>query len=408
MQSGHTDILTLPCGMRLFCRQTQMQVEYFGIAVNAGSRDERPGMEGLAHFVEHTIFKGTEHRRSFHIINRMETVGGDLNAFTSKEETNVYSVFPAGNLARAAELIADLILNSRFPADEIGREREVVRDEIDSYLDTPSEAVYDEFEDLFFKGNGLGHNILGTTHSIDAFTPEVCRRYLTDNFGADRMVAYYMGPEDPQRVAKTVGRYFGQLAMSKIQLDRRKPDILPAFDIRRDSDTHQCHTVIGVPIPGILSEDNPAIQLVINILGGPGMNSRLNVSLRERRGLVYTVEASTTLFSDCGLMCIYFGCDPDDRQRCLDLVWRELASLSAKPMTLRALEAAKRQYQGQMLVASENAEQVILSAGRSLLLTGRVKSLAEIQQSVAGISLDDIARTAAMLSPDRCSVLSIG
>lgn len=408
MTHSETEIFDLPCGMRLICRRASLVLEYFGVAVNSGSRDERPGEFGLAHFVEHTIFKGTTRRRACHIINRMEAVGGDLNAYTSKEETNVYSVFPRGNLSRAVDLIADLLTDSRFPVKEIDREREVVRDEIDSYLDTPAEAVYDDFEDLFFKDSQLGHNILGTDRDIDNFTPEVCRAYLTGNFHGPRMVAYYLGPESPRRVMDKVSRGFSTMRGEGLPLTRVEPQPQPRFDIRRKTDTHQSHTVVGARLPGLGNPYRDAIALVTNVLGGPGMNSRLNISLRERRGLVYTVEASTTMFSDCGLFNIYFGCDPDDRDRCLDLVWRELSSFASSPISPARLAAAKKQYLGQMLVASENLEQMILSTGRGLLMTGRIRSRKEIEEAVMAITPEDVACVAEMICPGRCSVLSLG
>lgn len=408
MKEVEFKIFELPGGMRLLWRRLPLALEYFGVAVNSGSRDEQPGHYGLAHFVEHTIFKGTDRRRASHIINRMEAVGGDLNAFTSKEETNVYSVFPKGNLSRAVDLIADLLMNSRFPQREIDKEREVVRDEIDSYLDTPSEAVYDDFEDLFFAGSQLGHNILGSDKELDGFTPDVCRRYLTGNFYGGRMVAYYLGPEPSEKVLRVVSRGFEGFRTEGVSLDRILPPVTAVFDQRREIDSHQSHTVIGARLPGLSTDKRDAIALVTNILGGPGMNSRLNVALRERRGLVYTVEASTTMFSDCGMMTVYFGCDPADRGRCLDLVRRELTSLSVSGLTDRALAAAKKQFLGQMLVASENLEQGILGMGRSLLMTGKVRTRAEIEQAVESISHDDVAWVAGMLRPEVCSVLSLG
>lgn len=394
--------------MRLVCRRAPLVLEYFGVAVNAGSRDEAPDRFGLAHFVEHTIFKGTFRRRACHIINRMEAVGGDLNAFTSKEETNVYSVFPRGNLSRAIDLIADLIVNSRFPETELDKEREVVRDEIDSYLDTPAEAVYDDFEDMFYRGSQLGHNILGTDKALDSFTPAVCRGYLTENFTAPRMVAYYLGPEPPEKVLQRVQAGFAGVPVAGDALHRVRPVANSRFDERRRIETHQSHTVVGASIPGLDAGNRETMALITNILGGPGMNSRLNVSLRERRGLVYTVEASTTMFSDCGLFNVYFGCDPADRDRCLELVFRELHRMASEPLTPRALAAARKQYLGQLLVSSENLEQIILSTGRSLLLTGEVLSRREVEEAVTRISAEDVLEAAAMLEPELCSVLSLG
>lgn len=401
-------VFELQGGMKLLCRRAPLVLEYFGVAVNVGSRDEAPGRFGLAHFVEHTIFKGTLNRRACHVINRMEAVGGELNAFTTKEETNVYAIAPKGNLDRAVELIADLVINSTFPAAELDREREVVRDEIDSYLDTPSEAVYDDFEDLFFADNQLGHNILGTDRDLDTFDSEVCRKYLTANFIAPRMVAYYLGPEDPEKVLRRVKARFAALPVNGNAIHRVKPSALPPFNLRRNIDSHQSHTVLGASIPGVENPDKEAMALVTNILGGSGMNSRLNVALRERRGLVYTVEASTTLFSDCGLFNIYFGCDPDDRDRCLELVFRELTKIAEQPLSPRALAAAKKQYLGQLLVGSENLEQIILSGARSLLLTGRVRTLDEIRASIEAITPERILEAASLLRPCVASVLSLG
>lgn len=408
MAELNNEIFTLPNGMRLLCFHTESEVEYFGVDVNSGSRDESPAHYGLAHFVEHTIFKGTENRRASSINNRMEGVGGDLNAFTSKEETNVFSIFPKGNLPRAVDLIADLITNSTFPKAELDKEREVVRDEIDSYLDSPSEAVYDDFEDLFFAGSQLGHNILGNDRTLDGFDSATCRNYLTSNFVGPRIVAYYLGGRKPREVLSLVQKKMEAVPSSGQPLHRMPPAAVDRFDIRRELDTHQSHTVVGASLPGIDSPMCDAIALATNILGGPGMNSRLNVSLREKRGLVYTVEASTTIFSDSGLFTIYFGCDPSDRNRCLGLVFRELRKLAGKPLSPKQLAAAKRQFIGQLLVASENTEQLLLNAARSLLLRGKLRPMDEIVKSIGSITADDLLSVASMLDPSRCSILSLG
>lgn len=402
-------IFTLPSGMKLLCFCAPAAVEHFGVSVNSGSRDERgPDRYGLAHFVEHTIFKGTENRRASSIINRMESVGGDLNAFTSKEETNVFSIFPKGNLRRAVELISDLISNSIFPQAELDKEREVVRDEINSYLDTPSEAVYDDFEDLFFAGSQLGHNILGTDGALDGFSSEVCRSYLISNFVGQRMVAYYMGERTPEEVCKIVEKRMTGIPAAGTPLNRIPPVEVEKFDIRRELDTHQSHSVVGAALPGAGSQMRDAIALMTNILGGAGMNSRLNVSLRERRGLVYMVEASTTIFSDCGLFNIYFGCDPSDRDRCLDLVLRELRMFARKPLGAGQLAAAKRQFVGQLLVASENSEQLLLNSARGLLLNGELRTMEEIARSINSLTPEDLLMAASLIEPSRCSVLTLG
>lgn len=396
----------LPNGLRLVCRRTQLNADYFGVTVNVGSRDETPSTYGLAHFVEHTIFKGTSHRHASHIINRMEAVGGELNAFTTKEETNVYSAFPHGNAARAVELIADLVKNSVFPERELAKEREVVRDEIDSYLDVPSEAVFDSFEDEFYAGSQLGHNILGLSANLDGFTPDVCRRYIESYYTADRMVAYYSGRIPAERVFRLVERHFSDVAPSGEPMARIAPVAVAPFGTVRNIDSHQAHCVMGAAVPSVHSSERIALALITNILGGPGMNSRLNVALRERRGLVYAVDAGLTSFSDCGLFTVYFGSDPDDAPRCRRLVTDELDRIASEPLTERQLRMAKHQFLGQSAMASDNGEQMALNAGRSMLFLGKVSTDAEFREAVEALTAEDIMRSAAWLAADRISSLT--
>lgn len=402
--------LTLDNGLRVVHRSVPGNVECCGVAVNAGSRDETPGQYGLAHFVEHTIFKGTTRRRSHHIINRMETVGGELNAYTTKEETLVYALFPKGNLTRAAELIADLVTASVFPDEELDKEREVVADEINSYLDTPSEAVYDDFEDLIFAGSQLGHNILGTTATLDNFDSAACRSYLTRHYTASAMVFFYAGSTPAAEVFRTVGRYYNAVspAQPAPHIVRTAPVPVIPFDEHRQVDTHQSHVIIGSPIGSMYSPDRHAMALVNNILGGPGMNSRLNVSLRERRGLVYSVDSSTSLFTDCGLLTIYFGCDVDDLKQCRRLVMSELDRMATDRMSPRQLESAKRQYLGQLVIASANIEQLAISTGRATLYHGRAALPAEIRDRFMSITPDNILDAAARIAPAHCSALTFG
>lgn len=396
---------TLSNGLRIVHRQSKSSVEYCGVAVNVGSRDEKPEHYGLAHFVEHTIFKGTSHRRSWHIINRMEAVGGELNAYTTKEETMLYSVFPSGNLNRAIDLIADLVTSSQFPAGELDKEREVVADEINSYLDSPSEAVFDDFEDLIFKGSSLGHNILGATDTIATFSSEVCQEYLARYYTAPNMVFFYMGSERPSKVIKTVEKHFNALSNQFAPINRITPSIVEPFDIKRNLENHQCHTIIGAPIEGMYSEQRYPIALLTNIVGGPGMNSLLNISLRERRGLVYTVEASSAIFTDCGAFAVYFGCDHDDLNRCRRLVINQFDTLASKEMSSKQLEAAKKQYLGQLIVASENREQAAITTGRSMLYHNRVALSDEILDRINAITAEQI-RLAAESIAKNISVLS--
>ena len=398
---------TLDNGVRVICRQAPTRAEYFGVAVNSGSRDEAPGRFGLAHFVEHTIFKGTAKRRACHIINRMEAVGGELNAFTSKEETYVYTVFPNGSLSRAAELVSDLVRNSVFPEKELERERQVVGDEMDSYLDTPAEAVFDDFEDMFFAGSQLGHNILGSRQALENFTPAMCRHYLGRCFCGSRLTVFYLGPQPPARVAALVNRYFGDMPAGEPAV-RLEPAVMAPRIERRDAPSHQANTVIGARIGGVYAPDRHTVALLANILGGPGMNSRLNVALRERRGLVYTVEASTTLYSDCGMFAVYYGCDPADNERCRDLVLGQFQKLAATPLSRPALEAAKRQYIGQLVVGSENLEQSAMTMARTMMYFHRQPSMESVVAAVNAVTSESLAEAAARLRPELCSALTLG
>lgn len=399
---------TLSNGMRLVCEKIRSRVDCFGVAINAGSRDESRNFYGLAHFVEHTIFKGTEHRRASHIRNRMEAVGGELNAFTTKEETNVYTIFPHGNVSRAIELIADLVCNSVFPPRELDNERIVVKEEIDSYLDSPADAVFDDFENLFFKDSQLGHNILGDAENLVNFTQGICRDYITTHYTPSRMVAFYRGSMSPQRVKDLAERHFAALPHDNPSAIKRiEPPTVSIFSETKSIDTHQAHTVIGARTPSLFSGERYALGLIANILGGPGMNSRLNISLRERRGLVYTVDASLSMMSDCGMLAVYFGCDPADNDLCIELVNAELRRIATEPLSQRALDAAKKQYLGQLIVSSDNSEQMALNNGRATLFFGRIDQPEEVKNTILSITPDQILHSARHLLPELTSRLTL-
>jgi predicted Zn-dependent peptidase len=390
--------ITLDNGLRVVHLHTRSAASaMFGICVHTGSRNEAETEFGLAHFVEHTIFKGTVKRSPWHIINRMEAIGGELNAYTTKEETVIYSIFPGGNLDRAAELIADLAENSQFPKRELDKEREVVADEINSYLDSPSEAVYDDFEDLIFAGSSLGHNILGNVEALSTFDSDVCRKYLKSRYVPTNMVAFYSGPLSASRAFNVISKHFSSLSGSKFAHSKEIiPDVKP-FNVSRQIDTHQAHTIIGAKLPGLFSNDRHAIALLTNILGGPGMNSLLNVALRERRGLVYSVEATTTLLTDCGLLTIYFGCDPEDTQKCSNIVYNTLNDIANGSLNDRAVERAKKQYLGQLAIAFENRENTTLNVARATLLRGAAIPPSDTINAIKAISSNDLRQVATSL-----------
>lgn len=397
---------TLSGGLRVVMHHRPGSVaEHCGVAVRAGSRDESPEHYGLAHFVEHTIFKGTLRRRAWHILNRMERVGGELNAYTTKEETVVYTTYPAGYMERAIDLVADLVENSQFPTTEIDRERQVVADEIDSYLDIPSEGIFDDFDELMFAGSPLAHPILGSRESIERLTSDVCRRYLDLYYRPDNMVLFYSGPEKPDRVIRVAEKCFSsgkrQIPSSATVMSASEaiPDVPPRADVVREIGSHQAHTVLGTRIHDMYSPKRYATALLTNILGGPGMNSLLNVALRERRGLVYTVDASTALLSDAGLFTVYYGCDADDVERCRRIVEGIIERQATDLMTPRRLEEARRQYIGQLTLASTNTEQRALNMARATLLRGRVIPSAENLEAIRAITPAALRDVAASLTP---------
>ena len=387
---------TLANGLRLVHVSMPTQVAWCGLAINAGSRDEQEGHYGLAHFVEHTIFKGTKHRRAWHILNRMERVGGELNAYTTKEGTMLYSVFPGEHLPRAVDLLADLVQWSVFPQEELDRERDVVLEEAASYRDTPSDAVYDDFEDLLFADSELGHNILGRKEDLERLSSDDCMRYLKTLYVPANMAFFSVGPERPD----------GAMSHALPPRHRSVPSSVAPFNKVIQIGTHQAHTIVGARVPDMSHPLRYALMLLNNILGGPGMNSLLNVELRERRGYVYTVESTLTLLSDCGWMEIYLGCDSRDVKSSLRVIDRITARLGQELLPERRLEAYKKQYCGQLVVAADSSEFMAMRAGRGLLYHGTVATVAQTIERIQAVTPDDIARAASYLSRDALSSLT--
>lgn len=397
---------TLPGGLRIVHLPTDADVAYCGLAVDAGTRDEAEDESGLAHFVEHMLFKGTRRRRAWHILNRMESVGGDLDAYTTKEETFLYSVFPAPHLERAVELIADLATNARFPAAEIEKEREVILDEIRSYEDAPAELIFDEYESMLFDGHPLGRPILGNKRALRRFDTLRGQSFMTRYYAAPNMVFFSMGPTDFRRVVRIVERHFAALPTVGSPHRRTPPaEAAPRETISRKR-THQSHVILGARACDLFDARHAPLYLLNNILGGPGMNSRLNVALRERRGLVYGVESNLTCYTDAGLCTIYFGTDPCNRMQALDIVRAELARLRDRRLSPTQLAAAKKQAVGQLRVAGDNREGLFLSLGKSFLRFGRCDTPAETARRIEEVTADEIFAVAnEFLAPERLSCL---
>lgn len=395
---------TLPCGMRLIHLPTLTQVAYCGLAIDAGTRDERPEQYGVAHFVEHMLFKGTRRRRAWHILNRMEAVGGDLNAYTNKEETVVHAAFMREHLARAVELIADIVFNSTFPQTEMEREREVIVEEIDSYRDNPAELIYDDFENTLYDGHALGHDILGRERDIRTYTPEDLRAFTRRHYRPERMTFFVMGDYVPERVVRIVERVITPLlptvgTETATPPERQTPMVFGSRGerIERIRHTHQAHVMVGCPAYGSADPRRTALYFLNNILGGPGMNSRLNIALRERRGLVYTVESVLTNYTDTSLFTVYFGCDPSDVDRCLRLLRRELDVLMQTPLTQRQFDVAMRQIRGQIGVACDNSETYALDVAKSFLHYNQSNPAAQTLRQLAALTPEHVHTVAGEL-----------
>ena len=381
-------------------------VSYCGFIVNVGTRDEAVDEYGLAHLVEHTIFKGTARRRAYHIRNRMELVGGELNAFTSKEETVIYSIFPSQCQERAMELLGDLVANASFPDVEFEKEREVVVEEIEMYRDTPSELIYDEFENRLFAGHALGHNILGTPDDLMQISPEKARAFLKRFYVPQQMVFFSLGSMAFDKVVRYAERYFSTLTDAPDVRHRVVPQPIQPFAERLSCDTHQTHVVWGRRTYSLYDNLRLPMLLMNNILGGPCLNSLLNVALREQRGYVYTVESAITNYTDTGIFSVYFGTDVRHVDKCMQRVRKVLDSVRRTYLTGARLVAAKKQYMGQLQVAEDNNEGLALAIGKGFLRHGTILAPDEQKSRIEAITLDEMRQVAEeMLDADSWSLL---
>lgn len=363
----HCNEYTLPNGLRIIHEPTLSKVAYCGFAIDAGTRDEAENEQGMAHFVEHLIFKGTEKRKAWHILNRMENVGGDLNAYTNKEETVVYATFLKEHLERALELLGDIVFHSTFPQHEIEKETEVIIDEIQSYEDTPSELIFDDFEDMIFRHHPLGRNILGKPELLRSFRTEDVLSFTRRFYQPGNMVFFVQGQYDFKKIIRLVEKYLSDIPDVRVENRRTPPPLYMPEHLTVSRDTHQAHVMMGSRGYNAYDDKRTALYLLNNVLGGPGMNSKLNVSLRERRGLVYNVESNLTSYTDTGAFCIYFGTDVDDMDTCLKLTYKELKRMRDVKMTSSQLAAAKKQLIGQIGVASDNFENNALGMAKTYL-----------------------------------------
>lgn len=385
---------TLPNGLRIILDQTQSKVAYCGYAINAGTRDESADESGMAHFVEHLLFKGTTHRKAWHILNRMENVGGDLNAYTSKEETVVYSAFLVEHFNRAVDLLTDIVFHSTYPQEEIDKEIEVVCEEINSYKDSPSELIFDEFESLIFKDHPLGRDILGEENKLRTYRSEDVHKFTSRYYKPNNMVFFVRGNISLKRVINTLDNFTKGIPSGDISIHRKAPLFIPTLKHFESKDTHQSHVMIGSRSFHEFNKKRDAQYLLNNILGGPGMNNKLNLSLREKYGLVYTVESNLTTYTDSGLFAVYFGTDPNDSDRCVDLVLKELKQLRENRLSSLKLSMAKKQLLGQIGVASDSSESMALGMGKTFLHHKKCDSFEQIYNKITSLTELDLLEVA--------------
>ena len=385
---------TLDNGLKIAHAKVPGDVTYCGIAIAAGTRDENEDEQGMAHFVEHTIFKGTKRRKAWHILNRMEKVGGDLNAYTNKEETVIYSALLNRDMERAVELLCDIVFNSVFPQKELDKEKEVILDEIDSYEDSPSELIFDDFEELIFKGHPLGKNILGTPEKLKGYTTGDALRFVSRLYKPNNMVLFARGNTDFGKLVRLAEKYATHIPAGEI---KRHGLEIPGYrptTFRAQRNVHQTHIMIGTRGYNAYEDRRIPLYMISNMLGGPGMNSRLNVELREKRGLVYNVEANITSYTDTGVFSIYTATTPKDTDRCREIILKELKKMREQKMSVTALESVKKQLIGQICVASDNNENCALDMGKCILHYDEYDNKESLLSKIRAISAEDILETA--------------
>lgn len=393
-------------GLKVIHQQVSGKAAYCGLIINAGSRDEREDEAGIAHFIEHVIFKGTAKRKAYHILSRMEDVGGELNAYTTKEDTCIYASFLPKDYGRALELFADIVFGSVFPEKEIGKEKEVVIDEINSYKDTPGELIFDDFEELVYKGEPIGRNILGSEACVRHLKREQILSFVQRNYRPGRMVISSVGDIDFGKLTGLAEKYFGNIPGGEPGLQRRKPAPYVPQYCELEKGTFQNHCIIGNVAYDYRDERRLALSMLVDLLGGSGMNSRLNLNIRERHGLAYNVEAAYTPYSDTGLFTVYFGCDAADLDKCRRLCEKEMETLYQWPLGQGQLRKIRMQTIGQLTLSAENYENTMLSIGKSFLVYDKVDSIeslcTRIEEMDAGL-LQEVA--AEIFDTGRQSVL---
>ena len=387
-------IFELSNGLRVVHKQVNRPVAHCGLMINAGTRDELADEQGLAHFIEHAIFKGTKKRRSFHILNRLDSVGGEIDAYTTKENTCFYGTFLTEYYDRAIELISDITLNSIFPEAELEKEKEVVLDEINVYLDTPSDQIYDDFESQVFKNHPLGNAILGNVESVRSFTKTHLEKYIDRLYTAENMVFSSVGNVSASKLKVKLEKYFGAVKSGKAIQERNSFKSMPRNVVRIPKETFQTHCILGKAAFSPDQKKRLSLILLNNVLGGPAMNSILNLKVREKYGYTYNIESNYSVYTDSGLFSIYLASDPKYMNRCITSVQRELKNLRQKKMSSNKLSLAKQQLKGQLAISRESNNNIMLSYAKSLLVRNKIDSIETIHQKIDLLNASDLLEAA--------------
>lgn len=381
-------------GIRLIHRPNQSEVAHFGLIVHTGTRDENRDEHGLAHFMEHMFFKGTRKRSAYQIISRLEDVGGEINAYTTKEETALYASFLKQDYRRAIELIQDIFLHSKLSEKDREKEAEVILNEIQGYEDSPSELIFDRAEEILFPNHSIGRNILGSEHSLTGFRNGSLEKFLTENYATDELILSSVGNIPFDRIRHAAERYFADIPFKGRIRERIQPSAVSAGKLVETRNTYQKHGMLIGEAYALPDQKRLQLYLLNNILGGPGMNSRLNMALRERRGYSYSAESHYTPYTDTGAMMIYFSCDVDRFDKSLQVTREEIRKLRTRLISDKRMEHARKQLIGQLAISSENNEHLMLTSGKSYLIFNRVDSLETIRKKLDGISAKQLRETA--------------
>jgi predicted Zn-dependent peptidase len=390
-------IYQLKNGIRIIHQQVKSNVAHLGVILNTGSRDEDEDEQGIAHFIEHSIFKGTKKRKAFHVLSRIEDVGGELNAYTTKEETALFATFLSEYYPRTTELLSDILFNSVFPEKELEREKEVVMEEINSFKDSPGELIFDEFEELVFDGHPIARNILGTPETLKTFNKDKILSFISKNYNTDQIIISSVGNIPFVKLIQLAERYFGEVKPNIRKKERLKFDKYIPGNREEFKDTFQAHCVLGNIAFSNTHPQRIALVLLNNLLGGQSSNSRLNLSLRERKGMAYNVESSFTSYTDTGLFNVYFGTDKENLEKARKIVYKEFQTLRDVSLGTLQLSKAKKQLIGQLAIAADNHEELMLTIGRSYLLFNKVDPIEKVFDKIESIKASDLLEVANLI-----------